>query len=538
MIKHIFVVLILLLTIGSSVSYMASSSLRSFLAMQNAYQMQNALNRLKQSIVFENGVYYAPAAAEGEGYSELPLAFTGARASSKGVPFLYCPYGSALLSTPNGSVTDASGASYATVQATIQSTAVITESDAPPVSGLLATLIMPLSGTPSCADIAVSADGQWALSGDSLNKGQVYAIHRDEMMFEGGHGLWLTAENSAQLASALATASASSQKDIVITLKPGVTFDITSDYVFTAPGASISIKSASSSSVSLTNASGGTRTLSFSGVNLSLANIATSSNFSFEVEHADVKAVNSTLGAMRAQGGRVQVDNVSFVAETTPALVVRDAEMTITNAASFSSNQFPIVDVYQSAVKATDAEISYSQADPTTLAIRLNAATWTQQSSLLDLGNIASGGVGIQVDEASSLLAKNSDILSSGAPDAALYVDGNLSMPGSRVLGGGNVAVYAGRSAVIALTGTQIGDETHRPLLGIWSDGGRLSGSVNVYAGNCKSGPGFDVSLLVNVEDDTVTFANPDGTVVPGSNTDAITVPVFDKINPIQINCL
>lgn len=531
-----FASLIIMISLGMGMSHLSGSFLRNYLVMKDSYLTQGALNRIKQKVIFDSGRYLVPLGVDG-GYHEMPSSMAGVRAGAKGTPFVYCPYGAPLLVSPNHTIKDAAGETYSAFTVTVDGSQYISQSNAPPVAGLLAALILPKNGNPSCSDISIRSDGSWTLSGDSEGQGLVYAIHHDEMMFDGNHGLWLTADSSASLNQAMLDAVKSSESTIVITLKPGVEYAVSGNYTFVGkdPSASVTIKSATSSPSVITFTSGGQ--LSFQKTSLNVEHVIFSENSRIISVDSAVSVKNSQLGSTSIFNGRLNTDASTFSSGNSTAISLKNSSLYLTGNFEVNSIASPSMLMEDSHVFASQTQVVFSQVT-TALALRLHASTWKQSDGNLVLGQISTGGTAIFLDSASALELSNVTASATGSNDAMVYTEGNLVLRNSTLLSSGNAAVYADKTAYVLASSAQLGSPSVRSNVGFWSEGARFSGVVSVYASQCKSGSGFDQSISVSVQDDTVTFANPDGTVVASTVEDVVNIPIFDKINPVQINCL
>lgn len=534
--KMIFATLFVLLSIGMSMNYLSGSTLRSYLQMKNAYLAQAALNQLKQKMLFDSGHYMAPLGEDGERYHELPLSLLGSRLAAKGSPFMYCPYGQSMTATANAEIQDASGERYVAVKEVVSGVSYVRQSDAPPVSGLLAAIVLPQNGNPSCSDIDVSADGQWVLSEDSAGKGLVYAIHQDEMSYEGGQGLWLTASDSAGLSTALSKAVSSSEKHVVISLKPGETFVVSGTYDFSGlpDGATVELRS---SSPTATINSSSLLELQVPYITLLLENVNLSTSVFIESSFGTLKMKNAQSGPVAVRSGELNATASTFSAVGVPAVQLAGSTLRLSGDVEISSNATPVVNMVDSVSVASGAQITLNTG-PSLNGVQMVSSVWKMTTGSLNFPSMEVGSSAVYVDSGSSFQVSDGTLIVQGASDSALYIEGLLSMRSSTLQSQGNVAVHAGKTATMTLTSAQIGDSSSRAQIGINNLGARLSGVVSVYAVQCKSGDGFAQAITVNFDDDTVSFANPDGTVVPSMNAKSIDVPLFDKTNPIEIACL
>ena len=184
----VFLFLLRMLTVATSgVVYYSKALFKNSMLMQDVLIAQSMINRLTNSIKFSNGVYYAPYGVNIDEHHQLPNYFTGVRTSSSGMPFIYCPYSMTSDIGSEEVVAQKGGDGYdVSIRDDISSNAryYVVDSEAPPVQGIIATVILPRNGQqhPDCADVNLDLNANYTLTGDSEGKGRVFVI--DHMSLE------------------------------------------------------------------------------------------------------------------------------------------------------------------------------------------------------------------------------------------------------------------------------------------------------------------------------------------------------------------
>lgn len=539
MFKYIFILLIVFSGLGASLNHMASASLRSVISLQNVTIAQNAYQMLRSRIVYQDGVYYAPAGEISGGVYTLPSGLSGARTTGTGSPFLYCPFSSFAIEPSDSTVTieDIDGLQ---VRATIGSIPLhegnfILRSDAAPIAGLVAAFIEKRSGTPSCQDIALDEHGKWFLSGQSELTGRVFAIHKEQLNAD-SNAEWVhtaNSESSISVDDVFAKASGSNKSQIVITLNSSI-MTLSQDHSFMSQGLRkrITIRSKDGSHAVIS----GDSSLLFRNVDVELENVSFEPGVSILAYDSKVDLTDVSLSSMLADGVQLTSSDVQFQHPSQTPLSLTKSTWTMSDGVSLSSSSAQHLSLYHSVVRSSQSNISISGVAST--FISMVNSQWFSGADQINLLNMPASSFGFVLRNGSSLSLDQSTVDITGNPDASFFIEGDLRLTNTMIESNGVSGLYLASTGTLSSSNSQVGVNDQFPSFALWHDGGIARGDISLRGGSCISGDGTQQTLQIDINDNTVNSVNPDGSVNAIVLASTASVDLYQKLNPIVVTCL
>lgn len=551
MIKYFILIMLIMGSLAGGSQVLISNLLKTSISIENRSLVRSAINVLKQRAVAVNGQYYLPYGMNEGGQHVLPTSFVGVRSDANGKSLVYCPYAQSLNSTATHTVDTSDTSSYAvTVSTTVVPGAVsyVTHSDAPPVSGVAALIIVPKreSVIPNCTDVELDASGNLALTGDSEGSGTVYAITFDELMALHQDAIFYDIRTSAELLPALQDASSRSNMNAVFTIAGGVNYALSQTIALSSSNPEFK------------------RKLIFKNSGAQRATITPSAGVELQMNDVNLFMSGIDLGV----NGVVRLTRVSGTVESSslPVLLSTDSQLTTSSITWGRAGQTAVpLTLTGSAIKQRGAD-TIRGASP--LLVSMQDSSWNASANLsmtytgsptgfqlrnsefvMNNATLASSGAGnvlLYSDTSSKVRLNTVTWTNSGALSYGVYSMGKLDMYNTLFRGNSqvNTAVYTHAGSLSHVEGSVIGNSGSRPVFG-WRDAGAagLSGSAQVYASTCKDGGRF------NVTDSTYTITASDrfatrtstttGLVIQYvTNPQSIAVDVDAFFAPLALSCL
>jgi hypothetical protein len=576
MLKIFFLTLIVLATIAGGSQVLISNMLNATMIVENNATVLGTMNRLKQSVLYSNGLYYLPYGLESTDYHALPVSFFGLRKSAQGRDLIYCPYASSTIVTPSDTVSMANGDIYEVTLSDAFSpdgSDYVTESTPPPVAGIAAILILPQRSAdlPSCNDVGVNAEGEFLLTGNSADKGMVYVLTLSEIAFiyRGGVNAFIQASDAAaKFTETLQKIASTPSENAVITLEAGATFAINNSFMFSSTDGSlprsIIIKS-SRTGVNAQISSSGVQTLAFEGTSVTFKDVVLGTNVQLSADESSATFVNFGATSLSANDSNIILDNTSFGrnGNISRAVYMSNSRVVQKGRLWLLGTANPMMELINSDwVARDDISIDYNggSADPV-VKINLENSVFDLRGVSLSSSGSASQGALFGVSPSSTLNLLNMTWSNSGNLRTGFDVLGQMHISGSALHGSRNVntVIFARGGSDIRIVGSTIGQTSERPAIGIQSNyAARISGPyrqsppgaspligtpVLVAADNCTDGWKFvdDVydgqSVSFFVDDVYVKAVDPFyGSVV--SNIDPNNTNANDVSASLVLNCL
>jgi hypothetical protein len=503
MLKIFFFTLIILATIAGGSQVLISNMLQATMIVENNATVSGTMNRLKQSVLFVGGQYYLPYGIEKSDYHALPANFFGLRKSAQGRDIIYCPYAMNPPGATTSTVTMAGGDTY-NVQLdssfSPDGADYIVGSDAPPVPGIAAAIILPQrsADVPSCDDVQVNTEGEYVLGGDSLGKGLLYVLTQSEIAFvhRGGINEFIeSSEPANELENVLSEVSLKPSENAVITLEAGEAFSMSSGFTFTSTDStlprSIIIQSSQPGVAAQINTISVVG-LDFSGTNITLKDVTFGSNVRVSVTDGEAVLSNVSAPTLRADYSEIIVQNVGLGRNgvSTASLDLRASKLIQKGALAIQGNFSVIASIVNSEwLVRGDLTISYV-GNPVALQF---------QDSEMDARGVTINSTGVAstlfyLDTASRLQMDSVIWNNSGNLNYGFYTLGKMSIIDSALNGSNQVGVGISSidGSVTRIEGTTIGSSAS-PIATAWEalPSSRLSGEADVYAVDCAAGDMF-----------------------------------------------
>lgn len=551
MIKYFILIMLIMGSLAGGSQVLISNLLKTSISIENRSLVRSAINVLKQRAVAVNGQYYLPYGVNEDGRHVLPTSFVGVRSDANGKSLVYCPYAQSLNGTPTHTVDTSASSSYAvTVSTTVVPGGVsyVVNSDAPPVSGIAALLIVPKreAAIPNCADVAVDASGNLALSGGSEGEGTVYAITVDELMALHQDAVFYDIRTSADLLPALQDAAGRSNMDAVFTLAGGVNYTLAQTITLSSSNPELK------------------RKLIFKNSGAQRATINPSAGVEIRINDANLFMSGVDFGV----NGVVRLNRATGTVEVSslPVLHATDSQLTTNSVTWGRAGQTSVpLTLAGSIIKQRGADVIRGAAP---LLVSMQDSEWNASANLSMIYTGSPTGFQLRNSE---LIVNNATVSSSGAGNVLLYSDtsskvrlntvtwtnsgalsygvysmGKLDMYNTLFRGNSqvNTAVYTHAGSLSHVEGSVIGNSGSRPVFG-WRDAGAagLSGTAQVYASTCKDGGRFNVTdsaYTITASDRFATKASTStGLVIQYvTNPQAIPVDVDAFFAPLALSCL
>jgi hypothetical protein len=553
MLKYLLFVFIVLGVGSSGLMYANKIMYANTQAMQNELKAQNAVSRLKQDIVFIDGVHLAPEGKDAGNHYELPDRFVGSRANQNGVPLLYCPYASRAVVAATDQVPLADGTSYdITVDTTLvpEGYGYVTHSDAPPVANVLALVIAPKKSAdlPSCADVRLMPSGNYQLTGDSASKGAVYGVHSDEVRYAEDNGVWrLVSASDDTLMADIAEVAMRASDDGTLILEANGNHTFSGDVVIAAPGKrrTVVIKS-SSSGVAANFGSGAAGSLTLRNVDLVVEDITFGNGVAIVVDGGTLTARRTSAPRIQAFDGVVELENVALGrnGQSVAALELVRSRLVHLGALTFQG-QAPMLVALQDAHWVSNATSTLSS----TLAFNANGNPILFQSvgsrvalrgTVINV-NTASAQSLFYLDRSSELTLQSVVWNQSGGINYGIYADGDVSIQDSQLIGGNaSHGIRIGNGARLHTTNSSVGSSSSSVGVGVLDDGGSsITGDLTVVAGTCTQGRAFEGEADVEVQDrEAVAYFPQTFTFYYMDVTRTGKLKLADVLVPAAITCL
>ncbi len=520
----IFSVLVLAALAGGS-NVLLSNLIQAIVIIEDKSIVRTAINTLRQQSVSVNGNYFLPYGIKEANKQLLPTSFHGARKSAKGNDLLYCPYSELDNVAATDTVQLSALEDYdVTLDSTVSPSGedYVTRSVRPSVEGVAAFIIIPTRSafSPLCTDVALNAESEYILTGDSAEKGTVYGVTFNEIAFmhRGGIDEFVRViDGNEDLQEVLESVSLKPALNAVITLESGSAFslDDTINFSSTDPllPRSIIIKSSGVTPATVTGS--GAVMLSFLGTSVTFDNVTLGNNLSVLLTDSKSRVLGSSINRLTAQRSQVVMSSADLGSNALPD---------------------PAITLMSSSLEQT-GNVNLLSGGSSVVAMQ--GSTWRSEGDL-DI-RYTGNPVGVQLQE-SSLSFRNSTITSRGASTALFYVDassqltfdsvtwtnsnggllqngiyslGRLDILNTALSGNGQVSsiIQTKPGAISNIESSTLGSNGSRPTVGWLDDGSAsISGDVSVYATTCKDGGRFienDSAYNITTQDRYVTAISP-----------------------------
>lgn len=497
-----------------------------------------------------DGIAYAPMGeAAPEGWTTLPVWLAAQNKTPWGVSYVYCPYApDAVITSGSAAVTQGDLTTYAVNTTTSSATGnrpYVTESAAPPLSGILALIISPLpdqTAPPACADVVLS-NGRY-----TVPNGLVRAISRgqshNQRMASAAHSVVLhvapTAAGSADgsntanamtLESALALWAATKPANATLQLAAG-SYTVTdaavnrsSDVPESRMQQSLTLQGAGRTTTLLAPPSTESFLLALPGVDLVVRDLTLAAGGALSLTHntallREVATPSLSLkNSAAALYGTVQLlagSGAGFaLVSVNSDIALVDADLSIT-AAETNSGALWLSGGSLDADSASTIAMTIPASSPGFVAegkakVTLRGAALTggiqgsgAPASLLSVGALAD----VQIESGSILTAQN-------YPSSALYVEGRLRLFGASLAtpDGAARGVTVANGGVLTLDGgAQIGSLADPTDIAVDDGGGQglYGSSATVFAlTSCWQGDLFYRSTDANLASSEPTPTTP-----------------------------
>ena len=475
MFKYILLMFIMITVGASGVMYYTQTLFRSTLLMQNKLQAIASLNRLKQSVIFENGNYYLPYGEQKADHHELPLSFAGSRTTQNGIPMVYCPYAPHAVVTATNTVQLTSLFDYnVTTNTTLSPDGApyVVASEPAPTPGVLGFILIPQAAAvlPVCSDVTVNGDGRFVLSGGSLGRGIAYALHQDEMTYLGQNGRWLYADKQAgveNLNALLTEVAQHPHEDAVLTLKAGESFTLTDNFLLTSGSASkrrsVLIKSTDVSNPATINA-GAILNLDAQDVDIHFAGVNLGSNIRTTLKKTNTTFERTNAYAVDAYDSQLTLDTANFGVNNSPLtpLVLHNSQVTHSSGqVTLSGNGALILGLDDSQWLSDGANVAFNVV-ATPLLVQLGNSQWVQRNSQVNVSATGNAQALFLVDGQSKLTLSQTTWNQSGNINYGIYASGEVHLLNTQLNATNrtNVAVHTEPGATLVWQGSVIGGAT------------------------------------------------------------------------------
>ena len=558
MIKIALILLITLSVISTGGFLISRNALVATSIAEDKMAAIQIMNMLKGSIVSQGGNYYVPFgendATDNRHY--LPDSFGINRFTSNGAKVIYCPYSSQPVVTANEAVTvdDTTAYDVGVSNALRPGVNYVIESDAPPVTDLLAAFIMPraVANKPTCDDLSVDAEGRYELTN---GEGRIYAITNADvgiMYREGVNELITSAEPSTALGEALTDASLMVFDNAVITLEAGESFSIPASFTFrsgdTMSPRIITIKS-SSPGTAATITAGSPSLMSFDNVKVNLQDITLSSNVSIDMDEAEALLTNVTARQLSSIHSDIIADGltVGSSSTTSPSVYLDASRFFQKGDVSFQGSSTPIVALMHSEwttkTPASGNLVTAIRGGGGNGGILAIGSTIGMRSVTLSSRN--GFDYVLAADRTSRLTFANSSWNNVGSVTRGFYLAGTSVFRNATLNGSAGVqtGLMTEAGAVTEFSNSNLGTASTKFNVG-WNDNGSasISGNGSIYAATCMSEGRFkqdDTDFNFEYNDQYAVSADPGtGAITLTDVTRNATLDVDEFFINSSINCL
>lgn len=538
MIKKLFLLLILSSAIIGSLNFYIKTAQKTSRMAQNVNQSSAAIKHLMTLMVKVDGQIYAPEGKLGETYTELPDSIVGSRVQSNGAPFMYCPF--SMNATQVGDSlknnSDLSDTPIQFVSGIFNGASYVIRSEQPQVHRLLAAIIEVTGTHVACRDISLNSQGGWTLTGESEGNGIVHGIHADALPeIPDTYTVNISPANAGTklLDNELNTAFSRLEKNVIVNLTSG-SYELSSAVSFMGESKqrNVIIQTLGDTPATIT----GNGSLSVFSSKLTVKKVAFNPSISVVFDSSDVIIQNSSMPTSQITKSTVNAYSSEFVSQNGSGLTLFSSSFNAYDSLSVMGVGAAAFIASSSDIKTSHVNIQISSSG-SNLVCDLLSGTWESLSDSISI--IGDGGIGgVSIGPLTEFNLQNSSLLFSGVTDVMLYVKGEISVSDSSLQGNALSGLWETQTGTIKASNFIIGNVDSKPTNSIWYEGGILTGNIHAYStGTCLSGPGTEAVVSMNLQDQTVSSANPDGSVNPITVNTPQNISRFELTKSIDLTC-
>lgn len=545
----ILMLVVILLTAGFGIQYSYYSHFKSAMISHNEMAATAIFNKLKAYAVKSNNDYLMPLGVNDGGYHQLPAFLPVSRVTQDGTPFVYCPFSNNTVVTGDSviHVPDDSYSVNITNSSITKNLDYVSESEASPVSGVLAVLIAPEkpSSLPNCLDLIVDSNGRYSLGGDSEGLGRVYVLTIHDIPSASSVDVQYVAAGGL-LSDAIQNAENHPENNHLIVLQAGETYALERDFHFqpnyVGKQGSVVIRGESDSNPSIISAAEN-RTLSFSETKGVFENLSLDRKIGVDAYFSDIAMVNVSLGLLSLDFSSARLSNVTLNSSeySGSALVSSASSISADGTLVVSSENAPSVHLENSNLKMLLGVFKPSVDDGSIGIQVMNSDIVFDRADIVYSVPSGVAQALFYVDGVSEFVSKNGSVYGSGSMDYGIYNLGEIFQDNytSKFGSGVGTAVFLAKGSRSAFSSAYIGSSADKVNVGIYDDNASsVVGEVGIYALTCISGDGFSRTLSDAIIDNEVVEVRNDFSLVVGSNTRSVNLDATEQFNSLSANCL